>query len=107
MRLREQAASGGARSGCMGLLDLGREEAVSGLWGSSCCAGLLTCAVEKPVSGKAPAARRCMLIDALLVARFFSFLSFWDYIVDESSAGHVVDKARMSRRLRPVTAGVQ
>ena len=76
MRLREQAASGGARSGCMGLLDLGREEAVSGLWGSSCCAGLLTCAVEKPVSGKAPAARRCMLIDALLVARFFSFLSF-------------------------------
>ena len=30
MRLREQAASGGARSGCMGLIDLGREETVSG-----------------------------------------------------------------------------
>ena len=75
MRLREQAASGGASSGCMGLLDLGREEAVSG--GSSCCARLLTCAGEKPVSGKAPAARRCMLLDArLLVARFISNLPF-------------------------------
>ena len=41
MRLREQAASGGASSGCMGLLDLRREEAVS---------------------GGAPAARGCSLV---------------------------------------------
>ena len=76
MRLREQAASGGARSGCMGLLDLDFREGGGCFWGSSCCTGLLTCAGEKPVSGRAPAARGCKLLDALLVARFISFLPF-------------------------------
>ena len=75
-RLREQAASGGARSGCMGLLDLDFREGGGCFWGSSCCTGLLTCAGEKPVSGRAPAARGCKLLDALLVARFISFLPF-------------------------------
>ena len=105
MRLREQAASGGASSGCMGLLDLGREEAVSGgapaARGCSLVQGRSLSLGRLPLHGAA-----CFLTPGFLLPVSFRICRFWDCIVDES-AGHVVDKARMSRRLRPVTAGVQ
>ena len=52
MGLREQAASGGARFGCMGLLDRGR----SLLLGELPQMGLIDFAREEAASGGAPAA---------------------------------------------------
>ena len=104
MRLREQAASGKTSSGCMGLLYLRREEAVSG--GAPAARGCSLVQGRSLSLGRPPLHGAACFLTPFLLPVSFRICRVWDYIVDES-AGHVVDKARMSRRLRPVTADVQ